>query len=190
MPVTAVCPNCTAVVQFVYPLDSCPRCEAVLPQSVQEAVATGLVRDRARRPVLLTVGMVGSLSFGALLLLILPMALLDAGNYTIADEELSGLEFLRRVGLLWTAHGAFLLGIGYGLLREKSWARPFMMLYWLLVAVGMLAMGGKNAGEVACSIVVLAIPAGIAAWYLYGKDNVVAYYNALLRLEEAPATTT
>jgi len=186
MPVTIVCPSCATVVQFVsYPVMDCPSCDAPLPVPVQRAVIAGLARDRAQRPVLLTTGIVGCFLFGAVMLLFLLLAPFDIGTYTINEEKVSGPEFLRRLGLLWAANCAFLLAIAYGLLREKSWTRPLMMLFWLLVAVGMIATGGKDGGDLACSVALLAIPAGVAAWYLYRKDNVVDYYDALQQLEEA-----
>jgi hypothetical protein len=155
---------------------------------MRQAIAAGVARDSAQRPVLLTVGMVGALFIGGISSLFLVLAPFDIGTYTFDGEPISGPEFLRRLGLLWTAHCALLLGIGYALLSGKSWSRTFMMLHWLLMIAGMVALAWREpAGTLACSVVTLLFPVSIAAWYLYAKENVVRYYDSLRRIEEQTA---
>jgi hypothetical protein len=190
MPVVFVCPHCAAVVERDrLPILSCSKCGQPLPVDLQRAAAAGLAKSRVQRPLLLNIGMVGSFFLGGLMLLFLPLAPFDIGTYTINGTTVSGPEFLRRFGIVWGAVSALYLAIGYGLMREKPWARPLMMLYWVGGAALLFAAGGASS-EAGCSAALLLFPAGAAAWYLYEKDSVVEYYDALLDAERAKPSVT
>jgi hypothetical protein len=136
------------------------------------------------KPFLLQLGTVGSLAIGAMMLLFLALAPFDVGSYSISGEVVSGPEFLRTAGILFAVHTANLLAVGIGLWQERSWTRPLMIGYWLTVLVADVAwiVGGTlTAIEGVGFAVEIAISMGLAAWYLYRKANVVAYYDALRR---------
>jgi len=96
-----------------------------------------------------------------------------------------GLEFLVRAGWVFFLIGGLLAAIGLGLWRERAWTRPLMMAYWPLSAVLTYApaWSGGRATDLSGLLVFNAIVAALAWWYLYRKNNVVAYYQALERRE-------
>jgi hypothetical protein len=68
-----------------------------------------------------------------------------------------------------------------GLLRERAWARPMMLAYWPLIWLVVSAMSigsGEGLGDAISGLLTLGLCAGVAGMYLYGKANVVAYFDA------------
>ena len=179
MSVQVLCPACGHVAEWHRaPVTECARCQAPYPEPLRLSVERALVRERAPRPLLLTLGQWASLGGGALFLFMLLLAPFDAGTYTIGDEVVSGPEFLRRAGWVFAAAGALLVTIGIGLWRERPWVRPLMVAYW--GATGLLALAGPNvdAEALTSGLLFAAFGAAGAAWYLYGKPNVRAYFEA------------
>src|SRR5690349_2610183 len=65
MSVIVLCPSCGVATPFHRPpITTCPRCHAVLPEAVVAPAQRALAVDQAPRPVLLQLGMIGSLVFG------------------------------------------------------------------------------------------------------------------------------
>ncbi|MEA2488909.1 MAG: hypothetical protein QOH21_701 [Acidobacteriota bacterium] len=181
MPVFAVCPACLAASEFRYvPVTHCLHCETAMPVPLQDAVRAALARERAPRPSLLSLGTIGSFAVAGMALLFLLLAPFDIGTYSIEGEAVSGPEFLRRAGIFLGLICGLCFAIGYALLRERAWSRPLMIVYWVVVAIGMVLLGWNSSnGEFSCNLLFTAIPLPIAAWYLYRKADVVRYYDAL-----------
>jgi hypothetical protein len=132
--------------------------------------------------------MYGSGFVGTLSLLFLLLAPFDIGTYSINEEAVSGPEFLRRIGILWATSGVTMIGIAYALWKELSWSRPVMMFWWLVTAV-MLGVAAIQDGQaVLSSVLSVGAGAAVAAWYLYGRHNVVAYYRSLEASEHRHAS--
>ena len=197
MSTSAVCPHCSAVSSFHrVPVTSCPRCNEIFPDALRGQIEASLLRSKAPQPVLLTIGMYGSLLFGGVAILFLALAPFDIGSYSIGDEVVSGPEFLRRAGIAFAAVSGLCLGIGYGLWKERTWARPLMVAYWAIVSAASITAGpnASMAWALLTTGFFAVITMGLAAWYLYGNSAVVAYYEALQSAEQAalrvvPATT-
>jgi len=177
MSVQVRCPNCAAVVELHRPpVTECARCHVSYPPTVQRNAEEALRHTQAPKPTLLLLGQWFSLLAGAMFLLLLVLAPFDLATYSISGEQVSGPEFLRRVGLGFGLLTAIQLAIAIGLLRDRAWARPLMMYYWLAAfAVGLSASGWEMSSFLAYAFS-CAIPAAVAGWYLYGKENVVAYF--------------
>jgi hypothetical protein len=88
---------------------------------------------------------------------------------------------------VWTS-AMFLLGsilvlIGVGLRTRAPWSRPLMMGFWAVLALTNIAgliVQFRNHGSSrweADLTALFALP--VAAWYLFVKENVVAYYEEL-----------
>ena len=182
MSASVVCPHCSAVLTFHrLPVTSCPQCTQPFPDSLRGQIEVALMRSEAQQPGLLTLGMYGSFLFGVGMVLILIFAPFDVGSYSINGEEVSGPDFLRRVGLATTVVGAVCLAIGYGIWKERLWARPLMLWYWALIGFyGVVANRGDGMGAVLLmNVLFVAVAMGLAGAYLYGNEAVVAYYRAL-----------
>jgi hypothetical protein len=121
---------------------------------------------------------------GAGALFIMLLAPFNMGSYSINGQAVSGPEFLRRFGILWTLAGALLLVIAYGLYRERPWTRPLMLGYWLVIGLLLFtAEIGKSgsAGSMLSAIAWASFYLFGAGAYLYGKASVVQYYRSLER---------
>lgn len=194
MSVIILCPQCGVATPFHQPpVTSCPHCQAAFSDAVTAPAERALAVDRAPKPFLLQLGIVGSLLFGGIVVLLLLLAPFDLGSYSISGETVSGPEFLRRAGLLFAAFGVTMLAVGLGLWLERAWTRALMMGYWaaLILAAATGVMTGSFTGGEAASVIVESLLAlALAGWYLYRKANVVAYYRRLERaLEPAPLSS-
>jgi hypothetical protein len=185
MSVIVLCPRCLVASTFHrLPISACPHCDAEFAEAVRAPAERALAVAVVPKPFLLQLGTVGSLAIGAMMLLFLALAPFDIGSYSISGEAVSGPEFLRATGLLLAMQAANLLAVGIGLWQERSWTRPLMIAYWLTVLVADVAwiVGGTlTAIDGVGFAVEIAVSMGVAAWYLYRKTNVAAYYDALKR---------
>jgi hypothetical protein len=145
---------------------------------VRKAAEEALRQAEAPKPALLALGQWFSLLAGAMFLLLLLLAPFDLATYSIDGDSVSGAEFLRRAGLGFGLLGVIQVAIGIGLLRDRPWARPLMIYYWLAAFAAGLSASGLEASEILSYAFSCAIPALVAGWYLYAKDNVVAYFAA------------
>ena len=146
------------------------------------AAERALAVDKTPRPFLLQLGMIFSLFFGGVCLLLLVLAPFNLASYSISGQPVSGLEFLRSTGLQFGIVGIIVLAIGLGLWLEKAWTRTLMMWSWgvtTAVPVVQLITGSLTGTDAAAIIVSNLIASALAASYLYGKATVVAYYRRL-----------
>jgi hypothetical protein len=189
MPVIVLCPSChEATTHHRAPVTECPRCHHAYSDEVRLSAELALRRAEVPKPPLLLLGQFGASFGGVVFLGLLLLAPFDVGSFFIAGEQMSGPEFLVRAGWVFLLIGGLLAVIGLGLWRERAWARPLMMAYWPMSAV-LASVPTWSEGSMTDLTGLLAfttIAAAVAWWYLYRKDNVVAYFNALNR-REAPA---
>jgi len=124
--------------------------------------------------------MFGSAFFGAVVCLFMLLAPFNIGTYSINDGQLSGPEFLRRVGVGFGAIGLICILISFALWRERSWARPMMLLFWVVLnamTIGLELNGPQE--QLGFMIFFVIVQLAFASWYLYGKKSVQAYYRVL-----------
>lgn len=178
MSVQVLCPACGYVSELHRPpVTECARCHTALPEPLRESAERALKYADAPMPMLLVIGQWLSLITGGMFVFLTALAPFDLGTFSISGEEVPGPVFLQRGGWLMGVVGVILIGIAYGLWRERPWARGLMILYWL--ALTLLAFVGDR-GEVAALVVsglIMLCCIGAAAWYLFGKDNVRAYFE-------------
>jgi hypothetical protein len=184
MSVSLICPSCAAAVEFhSAPATVCPRCGAALPDALRASVDATLWRQFSPRPLLLTIGMVGSGIVACLIPFLLVCAALNVGTYEINERAVSGPQFLRSAGAMFVVIAVICAAVSYGLATEKPWSRPLMVAYWPLTWLAMLVSFGRGgaagAAQWACSAALAVLAMAIAAGYLYGKQNVQAYYRSL-----------
>lgn len=188
MSVIVLCPSCGVATPFNrLPVATCPRCHAVLPEAVMAPAERALAVDRAPKPILLQVGMISSAVFGGVVVFILVLAPFGLGSYSINGEAVSGPEFFRQAGLLFGSLGILMLAIGLGLWLDRAWTRMLMMGYWGVLAVAgvaQLVTGSSTVSDAIGFIVESFVALALAGWYLYRKDNVVAYYQRLEHVAE------
>jgi len=142
-----------------------------------------LEREKVGRPMLLTIGMYVAPAFGGLFLLIVLAAALGAGDYTIDGEAVTGLEFLRRAGVFYAALGGSALAAAYAIWQERSWSRWAIAGFWVVQIAGAVGEAGIKGAAGAVAAMLLALI--VVGWYLFDKDNVVAYYRGLEKSEAA-----
>jgi hypothetical protein len=181
MSLILLCPNCgVATTYHLPPVTTCSHCQETYPDPVRLPADIALRRSRAPKPALLFLGQICTAFSGSIFLLFSVLAPLNLGTYTLGDERVSGLEFFQRAGLLWGALTVSMLSISYGLWRERPWARPLMVAWWVNGALMALfpPWGSPTVGDAVSGIVQSLIGGTIAWWYLYKKENVVAYFDA------------
>src|SRR4051812_37282846 len=181
MSIVLLCPRCgVATTYHLPPVTSCSHCQEMYPDGIRVPADTALRRSRAPKPTLLTIGQVCTTVMGAIFLFLFLLAPFNAGSYTIQGVPVSGLDFLRRAGVLWAVLTASLLSIAYGLWRERPWVRPLMIAWWAnSVLLALFPPFGDTGSSDAFSGVVQGLIGSLVAWwYLYHKHNVVAYFEA------------
>jgi hypothetical protein len=148
------------------------------------------IRRRLEMPFLLLCGMalstffagVGALAYSGILL-----GSLVTEKFTYNDHPVSRDEFFRQTLPFLIAYPLVLATFGviaYALWKERRWAREAIMVFWGLSAATQLVVISVTPERVSGTTIVtsllwLAGCWGLAAWYLYGKGNVQAYYEAL-----------
>ena len=179
MSVQVLCPGCGHVSELHrLPVTDCARCHTALPDPLRASTERALRSADTPMPILFVIGQWISLFTGGMFLLLTALAPFDLGTFSISGEEMPGPVFLQRGGWLMGVVGAILVGIAVGLLRERPWARGLMVLYWL--AFTLLAFIGDRsdiAALVTSGLAMLCCMA-VAVWYLFGKANVRAYFEA------------
>lgn len=181
-----VCPACSAPVSVGGSIpDACPHCKAPLPDPLKASLAAGREREGAPIPFLLMLGRYGSSFMGGMMLLLLLLAPWDVGSYSINNEPVSGPEFLRIAGLGWGVLCIDLLAVAYALWTERWWGRWVMLGYWVLGAAMMLALPAESTAAAVSGALMMLMCGGVAAWYLFGNENVVRYYKALEQQADA-----
>jgi hypothetical protein len=174
-----MCPSCQQTSLWSRgPLRACGRCGVAFPEDVRRVAEAALAQSTAPKPLLLSLGQWGSAFFAVGFGVVLLLAPFDAGTFTVDGQVVSGPEFLRRAGVLFATVALLMAAIALGLWRNRPWVRPIMVGYWVLAAAMPLALGGETRSELWPTSVLLLAAAGIAAWYLYGKENVRAYFEA------------
>lgn len=72
--------------------------------------------------------------------------------------------------------------VGFGFLKQRSWARPMGTFLWLgfgLVVGAAQGMAGLGPAHVLRSLLWGVVFTAIAAWYFYGRESIRAYYGGL-----------
>jgi hypothetical protein len=179
MSIQVLCPACNEVLEWhLPPVTACGRCGTPYPPAVRDSSETALKRSAARKPGALVLGQWLSTLGGGLWAFSLLLAPFNAGHFTINGETVSGPEFLRHAGFGMGLSTALLLAIAVGLWRDRAWSRPLMVLYWLSWPVMTVTFGGTDAATLLPTLLIAALLACLAAWYLYGSASARAYYDA------------
>jgi FtsH-binding integral membrane protein len=193
MPASLVCPSCgSATTYHRPPVTTCPNCQAALPDALRQAAEASLLRQKAPRPTLLTIGLYTAPAAGIVLVLAVLLAAFNASfvRYTINGETVSGHEFLRTAGAAFGAMGIASLAIAFGVWKERAWTRYLIMAFWAVVLATNIGFGWAQSGfaGVVSAVAGSALVVVLVGWYLFGKENVVEYYQALEREQAAEET--
>ena len=130
------------------------------------------------KPTMLKVGGVVSTVAGAIFVIGGVLA-----GFGFADTSTLGNSDLGTWAIpVWVASlllfGSYLLVIGYGIRRERSWARPAAVCFW--VSLGMTHLLGLIVGvRSETTDLTWALFLLISLWYFYGKRNVRHYFKSL-----------
>jgi len=187
MPASAICPSCgTASTYRRLPATTCPRCGKELPPDLVQQLETSVLQEGVPTPALLLLGTYGALVLGAFGLLLAVLAPFNIGNYSIDGRSVSGPEFLRQVGVFWVTVFALTLCIGYLLWSKRPWIRPLLVLYWVVMAAGILIIptAGGLAVRLQGVVFLLVFTFVPSILYLYVKSSVVAYFDWLAARRE------
>jgi uncharacterized membrane protein YtjA (UPF0391 family) len=182
MSVAVICPYCgTSVTLLRAPVSVCPDCQSAWPEPLRLSAEASLARQKAERPMLLTIGMYVSPGLGGLVLLQLLLAPFNAGSYSINGESVTGVDFLEHAGPFFAVIGASCLAAAYGIWRGRTWSRWAMVAFWVAQVAGAIGFGlaAGSTAEAASAMAGLLLPILVAWWYLFEKENVVEYYRAL-----------
>ena len=188
MSVSLICPMCgTPTTVHKAPVTTCPNCLAAWPESLRLSAEGTLEREKVGRPLLLTIGMHVAPAVGGMFLLMVVLALFDAGDYSINGETVSGFEFLQRAGIYYLIIGGCSVTAAYAIWRERSWSRWPMVFFWLAQVAAAIGFGWAASGiaGVAAGLAGLLLILVLVWWYLFEKENVVEYYRSLAKLEAA-----
>ncbi len=182
MAVFLVCAKCdeTTVIEHL-PVEACPQCGTPYPTQARLAAEAALIRSEATKPGLIVVGQMLSAMGGGILLAVFGLAAIGRGQLTLFGESVTGSEFLMRAGPTMGTVGMVLALVAIGLSRNARWARPLMLLVWLIpVAEGVVRIVmGRLERDLMIIPFVLSLCALPAAYvYLYRRDNVKRYFDA------------
>jgi hypothetical protein len=171
----------------------CPNCQASFPQPLRQSAEASLLKQKAPRPILLTIGLYLAPTFGVACLLTVLAAALNARfvKFTINGDAVTGHEFLHTGGPAFFVLGVLALAIAYSIWQERSWTRWLILGFWaagLAVNVG-LGWADSGARGAVSAIAGLAVLLLLVGWYLFGKESVVEYFHALERQEAAHPDT-
>ncbi len=117
--------------------------------------------------------------------LILVVAALGNGPYTVNGESVDRTTFFSSMGPFFLAYPLALAAFGivaYAFWRERPWGRAIVMAFWLALFLATLLvqlMEPQPTGDFLSGLLVLLFCWAIAAWYFYSKSSVVAYYKAV-----------
>jgi hypothetical protein len=197
MGVVISCPQCHEAREYRgLEFSACAVCGAEFPPSVRYTAGKAV---RRRRPLLLTLFAVFFGFFAAVGTLVLLIALLGSGPYTVNGVPTSKLVFMKTVAPFFPIVATAAV-LGYGLWKERIWGRPLFLGFYSLVGVASAAMplivtasasaglegvADAHAGSAATpadmigGLVFVIAFIGFFGWYLYRKTNVVEYYKAL-----------
>jgi hypothetical protein len=169
------------------PVSVCPNCQSAWPEPLRLSVEASLARQKAERPLLLTIGMYVSPGLGAFVLLQLLLAPFNAGSYSINGESVTGFYFLEHAGLFFAVIAASCLAAAYGIWRGRTWSRWVMLGFWVAQVAGAIGFGlaADSIPGAASAVAGLLLPILAAWWYLFEKENVVEYYRALEKENQA-----
>lgn len=133
MPVGLICPACgTAATFHRPPVTVCPTCQASLPRTLRQSAEASLLKQKAPRPLLLTIGLYLAPTFGAACLFAVLAAAFDASfvKFTINGDAVTGHEFLRTGGPAFFVLGVLALAIAYSIWEERLWTRLLVLGFW------------------------------------------------------------
>jgi hypothetical protein len=150
------------------------------------------LRRRLEMPFVLLCGMTLSAfvaGAGALAYTAIVVGSLFTEKFTFNDQPVSRGEFFRQALPFLLAYPTILIAFGviaFALWKERLWAREAMMVFWGLAAATQLIVISVtpekvSGGTIVATVLWLAGCWGFAAWYLYGKVNVCAYYVELAK---------
>ncbi len=112
----------------------------------------------------------------------LALAPWDVVDYSIGNESVSGTEFLRGVGVPYTVLLAVLTAVAVGLQQQRRWVRGAMLAAWVAAAyyaADDAIVGGLGRPEIISRVAGCLVAGAIAAWYLYRKSDVAAWFRSL-----------
>ena len=95
-------------------------------------------------------------------------------------ETFSSWDALTHGGLSLPLAGCVCIAIGVGIWEERPWSRHLMIAYWIMsFATGVGRATTINGLSVALTTTIFTGIFVLTGWYLYAKENVVAYYKSL-----------
>lgn len=181
MPLTVICARCQQPILAERQLRFCPHCQRPIGAAAYSQLETALAREEAPKPLLLRLGQFGSGVVGGMLIVSLGLMAGNLTDVSIGTARVSpvvaALVALPVVGL-----AGICLAVSVGLRRERPWARPLMLAYWVVGGTFTFALKLFESNAAVALIetaIATALPSVVAYWYLYNKENVVAYYRAL-----------
>jgi hypothetical protein len=181
MAVFLVCAKCDEMTVIEHlPVEACPQCGTPYPTQARLAAEAALIRSEATKPGLLVVGQMLSAMGGGILLAVCGLAAIGRGQLTLFGESVTGGQFLERAGPVFGSVGVVLSLVAIGLSRNKRWARPLMLLVWLIpVTEGLvrIAMGKFESDILIVPFVLSIIALPMAYVYLYRRDPVKRYFD-------------
>ena len=112
------------------------------------------------------------------------LAIVDIGPHVMGGERVTRSEWLHIAAPLVTAIGCLMALIAYGLCARKPWSRHLVITMFVAIIVYASTLGALNVLRHAImwrAIVNATFFGSAAAWYLYLKPNVAAYFRELAR---------
>lgn len=181
MQLTITCARCQRPILAERQLRFCPHCPRPIGALAYSELETALAREDAPKPLLLRLGQFGSGVVGGMLVVSLALMAGNLTDVSIGAARVSPLV-AALVGLPVAGLAGICLAVSVGLRRERPWARPLMLAYWAVwgILIFVLKLFESNAAVALIdTAIATAPPSAVAYWYLYHKENVVAYYRAL-----------
>ena len=110
------------------------------------------------------------------------LAILDIGPHFMGGERVTRSEWLHIAAPLVTVIGCLMASIAYAFAAGKPWSRHLVMAIFTLIILYASALGALDVLRYTImwrAIVNASLFGCVAAWYLYFKPNVAAYFREL-----------
>ena len=132
-----------------------------------------------QRPLLLTIGAIGTAIVSGLWTAFFATSLFGFGSGSLDGREVAPREFFVRAGAMLMGLGVLGLVVAFGIWRHRVWARRLAVVTCAVAPIVLVLPDQESRRSLRSAVLYGVLAAGLAALYFYGAPRVRSYYAAL-----------